>query len=327
MSPIGSSSRVWVSRCTWVSGTHSSSSIRSKSPDVLDAAGREQVVEDRLVAAEALEAHDLLDQERRGAVGVRVAVLDVALGRDAAQAVVAHQSLLSVGLRTRPTNSSVPVGACSTAQVKGRSKMMWKGSVAQRDHAHGHRGRGRGRRAALVDVDAGALQDAAQGLLARSADEVARGRARARTPARGRARSAPRPGPATRSWRSAAARRCRAPCDQPTRGARRPASPRSAGRCRGTAAGSRPRRGRSGPRRASSAPRRRPRTARRAASENGCAHLASRYSASVSTNCSSVAQLVDDARDHPVRLLVRPGVDAIEVERAGVEPASAGPGV
>ena len=68
--------------------------------DLLHAAGREQVVEDRLVAGEALEAHDLLDEQRRVAVrGVRVAVLDVALGRDAAQAVVAHQSLLSVGLQ------------------------------------------------------------------------------------------------------------------------------------------------------------------------------------------------------------------------------------
>ena len=57
----------------------------------------------------------------------RVAELDVALGRDAAQAGVAHQSLLSVGLSTRPTNSSVPVGACSIGPGEGRSKMRWKG--------------------------------------------------------------------------------------------------------------------------------------------------------------------------------------------------------
>ena len=53
--------------------------------DLLDAAGRPQVVEDRLVAGEALEAEDLLDQQRRRAVGRlrrRVAELDVALLRD-----------------------------------------------------------------------------------------------------------------------------------------------------------------------------------------------------------------------------------------------------
>ena len=64
-------------------------------PDLLHAAGRKQVVEDRLVAGEALEAHDLLDQQRRGAVarggGRGVAELDVALLRDLAQAVVTHQ--------------------------------------------------------------------------------------------------------------------------------------------------------------------------------------------------------------------------------------------
>ncbi len=62
---------------------------------VLDAAGRPQVVEDRLVAAEALEAEDLLHQQRRRAVAgarrVGIAELDVALGRDLAEVVVAHQ--------------------------------------------------------------------------------------------------------------------------------------------------------------------------------------------------------------------------------------------
>jgi hypothetical protein len=37
-SPIGSSRIVFVSRCTCVSGTHSSSTIGVKSPDVLDPA-------------------------------------------------------------------------------------------------------------------------------------------------------------------------------------------------------------------------------------------------------------------------------------------------
>ena len=74
---------VCVSRCTWVSGTHSSSSILLELADVLHAAGREQVVEDRLVAGEALEAHDLLDEQ---VLGLLIAELHVPLGRDAAQA-------------------------------------------------------------------------------------------------------------------------------------------------------------------------------------------------------------------------------------------------
>ena len=140
--------------------------------DLLHPAGREQVVEDRLVAGEALEAHDLLDEQRRVAVRVGIAVLDVALGRDPAQAGVAHQSLLSVGFSTRPTNNSVPVGACSTAHVKGRSKTRWKGLSGHRDGAGHHRGRGGGAGAGLVDVDAGALEHAAEALVAGAGDEL-----------------------------------------------------------------------------------------------------------------------------------------------------------
>jgi hypothetical protein len=47
--------------------------------ELLDAAGRGEVVEDRLVPGEALEAHDLLGQE-----GPVVAELDVALARNVA---------------------------------------------------------------------------------------------------------------------------------------------------------------------------------------------------------------------------------------------------
>ena len=55
--------------------------------DVLDAAGREQVVEDRLVAGEALEAHDLLDEQGAFPFSVLlIAELHVPLGGDAAQA-------------------------------------------------------------------------------------------------------------------------------------------------------------------------------------------------------------------------------------------------
>ncbi len=52
-----------------------------------------EVVEDRLVAREALVAHHLLDEQAAAAVGggVAVAELGVALGRDLAEAHVAHQ--------------------------------------------------------------------------------------------------------------------------------------------------------------------------------------------------------------------------------------------
>jgi hypothetical protein len=50
---------------------------------LLDAAGRVEVVEDGLVAGEALEAHDLLGQER-----AVLPKLDVALARQAAEALV-----------------------------------------------------------------------------------------------------------------------------------------------------------------------------------------------------------------------------------------------
>jgi hypothetical protein len=53
--------------------------------DLLDPARAPQVVEDRLVAREALEAQHLLDEQ-----GAVLAELDVPLGRDVAQAGVAH---------------------------------------------------------------------------------------------------------------------------------------------------------------------------------------------------------------------------------------------
>ena len=66
---------------------------RREVADVLDPARRPQVVEDRLVAGEALEAEHLLDQQRRGAVAagvLGVAELDVALAGHPAHLVVAH---------------------------------------------------------------------------------------------------------------------------------------------------------------------------------------------------------------------------------------------
>ena len=105
-----------------------------------------------------------------------------------------------------------------------------------------------------------------------------------------------------------AARRC--PARAPTRRrATRRASPRSAGRARRTAAGSRPRRARSAPRRSSSSTSPAPSNGAGRVSSNGCCHFASRYSASVITAISSSLRVLEDARDHPVRLLVRPRVD------------------
>ena len=51
--------------------------------DLLDAAGRLEVVQDRLVPGEALEAHHLLGEERPV-----LAELDVPLARDVAEALV-----------------------------------------------------------------------------------------------------------------------------------------------------------------------------------------------------------------------------------------------
>ena len=67
-SPPGSIGAVFASRWTWASGTHSSRTIGRKPPTRSSAAGRVQVVEDRLVAAEALVAEDLLDEQPAAAV-------------------------------------------------------------------------------------------------------------------------------------------------------------------------------------------------------------------------------------------------------------------
>ena len=61
---------------------------RAEVADAVEPAGRLEVEQDRLVAREALVAHDLLDEQRR-AVAVR-AHLHVSLGGDAAEAGVAH---------------------------------------------------------------------------------------------------------------------------------------------------------------------------------------------------------------------------------------------
>ena len=82
-SPSGSTSNVLKCRCACASGTHSSRSIGSNAAELHDAARRLEVVEDRLVAGEALEAHDLLGQER-----AVVAELDVPLARNVAEALV-----------------------------------------------------------------------------------------------------------------------------------------------------------------------------------------------------------------------------------------------
>src|SRR5262249_23016888 len=73
-----------------------------------DAAGGDEVVEDRLVAAEGLVAHDLLDEQAPVA-----AELDVALGGDLAQPVVAHGA-------SSPLPAYVPTG-CRAAPGPARS--------------------------------------------------------------------------------------------------------------------------------------------------------------------------------------------------------------
>ena len=71
-----------VRRWTCASGTHSSIAIGVNVPTYATSQGEWQVVEDRLVAREALVAHDLLDEQP----AVVVADLRVALGRDVAHA-------------------------------------------------------------------------------------------------------------------------------------------------------------------------------------------------------------------------------------------------
>ena len=85
-SPPESTGLASASRCTWVSGTHSSRTIGVKLADLREPAGRVQVVEDRLVAREALVAEDLLGQQR--AVAPR---LGMTLRGHVAEADVAHR--------------------------------------------------------------------------------------------------------------------------------------------------------------------------------------------------------------------------------------------
>ena len=63
---------------------------RGEAADLRQPARRVQVVEDRLVAAEALVAEDLLGQQRRAAPSRRTC--DVALGGDLTEAQIAHAS-------------------------------------------------------------------------------------------------------------------------------------------------------------------------------------------------------------------------------------------
>ncbi len=54
-------------------------------------------------------------------------------------------------------------------------------------------------------------------------------------------------------------------------------------------------------------------------SSNGCRHLRVEVLGVGDDRDLVLAELLEDARDHPVRLLVRPRVDRVEVERPGVQ--------
>ena len=245
----------------------------------------------------------------------------MALGRDAAQAVVAHQSLLSVGLSTRPDEQLCAGRRVLDGPGEGPVEDQVEGVHRHRDGAHRHRGGGGGARAGLVDVDAGALQDAAERLVARAdrsaSLEVAAGLER--RPSRARS-AAPSRADSVREARQLDGALPARPLDVAPLAEHRHEA-QVARRAYGSRIASSP---------CSKAPstphhrppRPRPRTAPGACPRTACAHFASRYSASVITAISSSLRSLEDPRDHAVRLLVRPRVDRGR-GRAGRCPASA----
>jgi hypothetical protein len=84
---------VLKSRCAWASGTHSLALDLLEVAELHHPARRLQVVEDRLVADEALEPHDLFGQER-----AVVAELNVPLSRNGSESLVeGHRETLARG--------------------------------------------------------------------------------------------------------------------------------------------------------------------------------------------------------------------------------------
>src|SRR4029079_19404464 len=83
---------------------------RPEAADAVEAARRVQVVEDRLVAAEALVAEDLLDEQPPVPV-LPAPELGVALGRDLSEGHVAHGGSLlrrPTGCRAWPARARSP---------------------------------------------------------------------------------------------------------------------------------------------------------------------------------------------------------------------------
>ena len=101
-SPSGSVGPVTRCRCTWASGTHSGVLDRLEVARLGDPARRLEVVEDRLVAREALVAHHLLDQQP-----AVVAELGVALAGDVPEPVVPHRLPLLSCSRSIASNSAL----------------------------------------------------------------------------------------------------------------------------------------------------------------------------------------------------------------------------
>ena len=101
---------------------------RAELADRVEPAGRVQVVEDRLVAGEALVAHDLLGEERRA--GAVPAHLHVALAGDLAEALVPHRFPLRSCSRSIASKSALklpspkprdPCRSMTSKKIVGRS--------------------------------------------------------------------------------------------------------------------------------------------------------------------------------------------------------------
>ena len=209
------------------------------------------------------------------------------------------------------------------AHVKGRSKVRWNGFIGIETVAHRHRGGGGGAGAGLVDVDAGALEDAPERLVGPARRSARRSRAagrRAEAEAEQLVASSSELVGGEARQLDGAVRRPR-----PARTASRPLARPS----RRSAASSRRR---TGSRIASSAYSKRAFDAhhlhRRRAPSNGAGsrvartgavHFAVEVLGVGEHEHLVVAESLEDARDHPARLLARPRVDRAR--------ESSGPGV
>ena len=303
--------------------------------DLLDPAGREQVVEDRLVAGEALEAHDLLDEQRRVAVLGRVR--DRGTGRGAWPGCGPGCGSASVAPLGRVVHAAheqqCAGGACSIAHSER----------AVEDQVEGVGGSATTARAVTTVTAAARVPASSTSTRARwstrpsafapgPVDQLVEVAARLGRPGRARARSAGRSRSSDAVVREA---RQLDACREPARrhvAARLAASPSIATKRSSSVAVRQPDRVRR-PRR--SVPSTRIIATSPAPSNgagawcgsNGSVHFASRYSASVIT--SDLVRRSSESRMRgiiPCVLLVRPGVDGGERRAARCPSVSAGPG-